>query len=154
MQVKELMKVRVASCSPEASLAHAVQMMWEGDLGAVPVVDETGAVVGMITDRDICVAAYTQGGRLSESQVKSAMSREVYSCKPSDSLGFAEELMRKYQVRRLPVVENSKLVGILSINDVAHAATDRRGTKGALEALGVTLARICEPRVHQAVAAE
>jgi CBS domain-containing protein len=154
MHVKELMNSQVAWCSPEDSLQRAAQRMWEGDFGAMPVVDAEGGVIGMITDRDICIAAYTQGCRLSEGQVKSAMSHEVQTCKASDSVGFAEELMRKYQVRRLPVLEAGKLVGILSINDVAHAAAGDQGTKSALQALGVTLARICEPRSHHVAAAE
>jgi CBS domain-containing protein len=154
MNVRELMNSQVVSCSPQDTLERAAQLMWDGDLGAVPVVDDDGHPVGMVTDRDICIAAYTQGCRLSESRVASAMARDLRTCKPSDSVGYAEELMRKYQVRRLPVVDGGKLVGMVSLNDFATAAADKRGNKASLDALGVTLARISEPRRLHAVAAQ
>ena len=154
MNIIELMNTNVVSCSAHDTLERAAQLMWEGDLGAVPVLDDAGHPIGLITDRDICIAAYTQGCRLSESQVASAMARELVTCKPTDSVGYAAELLRKYQVRRLPVVDGEKLVGMISLNDFASAATSKRGNKAGLDALGVTLARIGEPRRLHAVAAE
>ena len=78
----------------------------------------------MLTDRDICMAAYTQGRPLGEMQVSSAMSRQLFSCRPEDSLAKAEEIMRTNRIRRLPVIDADRhLVGILSLDDIAREAT-------------------------------
>ena len=110
----------------------------------------------MITDRDVCMAAYTQGRELSWILVASAMSRAVHACAPSDSIAVAEELMRMHQVRRLPVVLGGRLVGMLTLNDVARAAASRhRGKSGheSLDGVATTLVRIGQPR-EQAQAAQ
>ena len=88
MNVGQLMTRTVHACNPDDPLHVAAQIMWEQDCGCVPVVvDEEGGsrVVGMLTDRDVCMAAYTQGKALAVIKVSSAMSREVCSCRPTDS---------------------------------------------------------------------
>jgi CBS domain-containing protein len=85
----------------------AAQIMWEADVGCVPVVDGGNRVVAMITDRDIEMAAYTQ----------------VYTCSPGDDVSSAEERIQKVQVRRLPVVDSkATLVGIISANEALTLA--------------------------------
>jgi CBS domain-containing protein len=131
--------------------------MWENDVGAVPVVDAAGHAIGMITDRDICMAAYTQGCCLAERPVSAAMSRQLHTCKPGDGIGLVEEMMRRYQVRRIPVVDEGRVVGILSLNDLAIAAGNRKAnknTQAGLEGVATTLARVCERRGPRAMAAE
>lgn len=99
-----------------------MRVMWEGDVGVVPVVNEDGQPIAMITDRDVAVAAYTQGKPLSQIQVQVAMSRQLHTAHVSDTLGSAERTMRMEQVRRLPVVdESTRLVGIISLADLAQA---------------------------------
>jgi CBS domain-containing protein len=154
MRVKELMTKSLVTCQPDDSLERAAQLMWECDVGALPVVDSDAQAVGMITDRDICMAAYTRGCSLAECSVKSAMSHELYRCKPDDSIGFVEETMRRYQIRRLPVVDAGRLVGIVSLNDLAIAAGNRKLTQQGLESVATTLARVCEHRGTRALAAE
>jgi CBS domain-containing protein len=158
MRVHELMTKDPLRCREEDSLDRAAQQMWEGDVGSLPVVDEEERVVGMITDRDICMAAYTQGRDLKSLSVASAMSRQVQSCGPNETLAIAEERMRRAQVRRLPVIQQSLLVGVLSLNDLALAALNAGSAASAagpslLEA-GKTLGRICERRELEARAAE
>ena len=151
MQVQELMKTVVAVCGPQDNAQHAAELMWRDDIGCLPVVDADQQVLGMITDRDICMAAYTQGRELASIPVASAMSRTVHACTPDDSIAVAEELMRKHQVRRLPIVQNGRLAGILTLNDVARFAANRRNTRVGHESLGgvaTTLARIGEHREH------
>src|SRR5689334_2631742 len=101
MKVSELMTRDVATCRATASLNDAARIMWERDCGCVPVVEESGVVVGMITDRDICMAAYTQGRRLTHMDVRSAASKSVTTIRADESLDRAKELMRDAQVRRL-----------------------------------------------------
>ncbi len=84
----------VASCAPTDSVNVAARIMWERDCGCVPVVDHNNAVVGMVTDRDICMGAYSQGRSLHLIQVQDVMVRPAVSCEPEDDLVTVESLMR------------------------------------------------------------
>ena len=130
MKVSELMTEDVKTCYQHDSLNRAAQLMWENDCGAVAVVDSELKVIGMLTDRDICMAAYTQGVALGGASVGSAMSCDVHVCTPSDNITSAVEAMREHQIRRLPVVDKAeKLVGILSMSDIAREADRLRASK-------------------------
>jgi len=160
MRIEQLMNKDVGTVTADQSLDEAARILWERDCGSVPVVSEDGArrVVGMLTDRDICMAAYTQGSRLNGIPVRSAMSSAVQTCRPGDTVEDAEAILRRAQVRRLPVVDDSdQLVGIVSLSDLACAAARRQGHKRpATGEAGVaeTLASICRPREVCAPAAE
>ena len=146
MKIESLMTRDVRTCRADDSFAEAARIMWECDCGCVPVVDAELGVVGMITDRDICMAAYTQGRSLEEGVVESAMSHDVACCRPMDDVREAEELMRALQIRRLPVVdEDNQLVGLLSLNDIACEATRARhliDKEVAFDEIGLTIAAI------------
>ena len=151
MKIDKLIVKTVLSCYPEDDLRVPARAMWEGDCGSIPVVDSWSHVIGMITDRDICMAAYTQGRKLEEIRVQDVMSKGVTSCKTSDSLEQAEELMRRQKVRRLPVVDGDKrLVGLLSIHDIALAAKAETlpARDASLRHVGLLLADVCEPRLR------
>jgi CBS domain-containing protein len=131
MKASELMTAEVKCCHPEDSLNTAAQLMWDYDCGCIPVVDDSGRPVAMITDRDICMAAYTQGARLTERPVSSAMSAEIYTCRADDELALVEEMMRQCRVRRVPVIDaQGRVTGIISLNDIAEAAEREHETKG------------------------
>jgi CBS domain-containing protein len=155
MNISQLMNRKVATCRSGDTLATAAARMWEGDIGCLAVVGDDGKVAGMITDRDACMAAYTQGRSLHEIPVSVAMSKEVYSCAPDDSLIEAEETMRSHKVRRLPVLDaNAQLVGIVSLNDLALESARESGRKGrevSGQEVSATLAAICEPRTPRAL---
>ena len=149
--VHDAMRTRVYVCAPEDTLARAAQIMWEKDLGCLPVCAPGRKVVAMLTDRDISMAAFMQWKHLGETSVESAMSRGLASCSPDDELGQAEDIMRANQVRRLPVVDESGvLVGLLSLGDVARYVRQHSRANGSLaqQRLAETLAAICEPRFH------
>lgn len=134
MNTEQIMSRPVATCRSSDTLARAAQLMWEHDCGCVPVVNDNGQAVAMITDRDICMAAYTKGRSLSDISVAEAMSRGVFSCKGTDSLDVAHEMMRSKQVRRLPVTNAADgVVGIISLNDIAREA-DRDRAAGEVAA--------------------
>ncbi|MCW5891237.1 MAG: CBS domain-containing protein [bacterium] len=154
MKVEQLMQRPVHTCRADDTINHAVQIMWEQDCGCIPVVDEERHPIGMITDRDACMAAYTQGRTLSSLPVGAAMARHVHACRTGDTLAEAERIMRLAQVRRLPVVDAANvLVGILSLNDLAQEV--RREAGAARHELGCeevadTLGAVCAPRrAHQ-----
>lgn len=122
MKIQDLMTTDVRSCRPNDNLSDAAQAMWEGDLGSLPVVDETGTVVGMITDRDICMAAHLRGAPLWAVSVADAMAKVVFSCGPDHKPADAIELCSTRRVRRLPVVDGAgKLLGLVTLAGLAHA---------------------------------
>jgi CBS domain-containing protein len=148
MKVADLMTRGAHTCRAGESLADAARIMWEHDCGFVPVVDDNGSgrLVGAITDRDICMAAYTQGRPLEQIPLGTAMSRHVHRCAPGDRLASAEAAMRSHKVRRLPVVENERVVGVISLSDLARAAARRGRERVSDMEVGETLAAISEPR--------
>jgi CBS domain-containing protein len=120
--VRSLMTSHVRTCQIDDSLGHAAHLMWNEDCGIVPVLSEH-QVVGVITDRDICMATYTQGKAPGELRVEGAMSKQLLGCSADDSLATALGTMRDNRVRRLPVLTpDGKLLGLLSLADVVRWA--------------------------------
>ncbi len=122
-RVRDLMSRDPVTCRPFENLCEAAQRMREGDFGVLPVIDEQNAPIGMLTDRDICMCACARGATLTELSVADAMSQGAQSCRETQTLRAAMELMVTHQVRRLPVVSDSgALVGIVSLADIARLA--------------------------------
>jgi CBS domain-containing protein len=160
MKIKQVMTAQVCACRTDEMLNRAAQLMWENDCGCVPVIasDGDGKVIGMVTDREICMAAYTQGKPLFEIPIASVMARTVISCHPDDDLSRVELLMRTNRVRRIPVVdERGQLKGIVSLNDLAREAERERTMRTApqvtLSEVAETLASVCEHRGQQRLSA-
>jgi CBS domain-containing protein len=153
VKVADLMTLEVRACTIHDSLNAAASIMWDGDYGCAPVVDDHGKLVGIITDRDVCMAAYTQGLPLAAMPVKRAMSAKVISCTRGDDLETAHRLMRTHEIHRLPVVDTrGRLAGILSLSDlISHAYGNGAAPSDALEVL-TTLSAIRRRR-EKAVAA-
>jgi CBS domain-containing protein len=150
MKVSRLMTSNVYTCSPDDTLTDAARIMWDKDCGCLPVVDAERRVLAMITDRDICMAAYTQGVPLHALHVSSAMSRGLVTCSPDRSHADLERLMREKQLRRIPVVDaEGRLLGIITLGDLAHHARESGLFSAlALPAIGRTLAEVTERRDH------
>lgn len=150
MKVSQLMKQNVETCFPEDSLSAAARKMWTRDIGCLPVVGLDSRVLGMITDRDICMSAFLQGQPIDHISVSTAMSREVFSCTPEHSIVDAEQMMRSHQVRRLPVLDlEGKLTGIISLNDLVREAeyeVELAEHDISTEEVTATLAAVGEPR--------
>ena len=125
MNIRDVMTPNPRTVSPEDSIQNAARIMRDLDTGVVPVV-ENGRPVGLVTDRDIVVRAVAEDGQLNR-PVRDIVSGAVVSASPDMSTREAAELMSEHQVRRLPVVENERLVGIVSIGDLAvKEGKDRR----------------------------
>ena len=124
MKVSDLMIRDVFTCNDRSMLGDAVKLMWEHDIGFVPVISaETGALAGVVTDRDACIAAYFQGKPLWEIPVRSAMSTRLVSVRSDVEVDEAEELMSESQVHRVVVTDaDGKLAGVVSLNDLARTA--------------------------------
>ena len=123
MLVSQIMKRKVETCAPDDTLSRAAKKMWDSEIGCLPVLNPSRSVIGIITDRDICMAGYFRSRALSEIPVSVAMTKEVIVCSENDTIAVAEEEMRFHQIRRLPVLSlDGKLVGMLSISDLAREA--------------------------------
>jgi CBS domain-containing protein len=126
MRVEDLMSKQVHWCRPEDSMDRAAQLMWDHDVGVIPVCTSDGAtrLVGIITDRDIAMCALFRGKALHEIVVSEGMTRDPRVARPQDSPSEAEQTMRQARVRRLPVVgENDALLGIVSLADLGREAS-------------------------------
>jgi CBS domain-containing protein len=142
----------VRTCAPNDTVARAAQLMWDHDIGALPVVDANNQVVAMITDRDICMAAYTRGSLLADMLVRDVMSRGVATCYDHMSDREVANVMAERQVRRIPVIDGKRnLVGMVSLNDLARAP--RRGHPVPANEVAETLASVGEPRRQAAASA-
>lgn len=130
MRVKEVMSADPRTCGLTDNLAVAAGLMWEKDCGIIPVVAESGKVVGLITDRDICMAAALKGRELANIAVADTMTGKVFSCKPDDDVRTALKTMQENRVRRLPVLTaDGTLEGVLSLNDVVLKAEETKEKK-------------------------
>lgn len=122
MKVRDLMRCEPRVCTPGSHLAGVGRIMEQTGSGFLPVIGDQERVVGVITDRDLALAAATRDRKPSEIDVRSVMSGEVYACGPDDEIGDALKVMRQRKVRRLPVLDSDRLAGILSLDDVVLEA--------------------------------
>jgi len=123
MKVQQIMTAAPLTCTPDSTLADIALLMWEGGCGFMPVVDPAGAVRGVITDRDICLAAGTRRRSPAHIHAGELMERHVACCHPDDDVKAALTLMQQRRVRRLPVTRyDGVLTGILSMDDVVLEA--------------------------------
>ena len=119
MRVEDVMTRGVAFCNPDTNAAAAAEIMWTQDCGVLPVLENSGRVVGVVTDRDLFIALGTQNRSASELAVGEVMHREPSLCAPGDDVRKAMKSMAEQGIHRLPVVDESgALKGILSMNDV------------------------------------
>ena len=152
MKVENLMTKEVASCGPDDTLNDAARIMWERDCGFVPITEsgENRRVVGIVTDRDICIAAYTRGQVLGQIRVGDVMSTGIRSCTPAEDLASVEAAMSRAQIHRMPVVDDAdQLLGVISLADMAREAAREAGSRRqevTVKEIGETLAAIRQPR--------
>jgi len=157
MKVEDVMMRTPAYCNLETNVGAAVQLLWEHDCGILPVVDSKQKVIGVVTDRDLCVALGTRNRLPGQITVGEVATREVHSCREQDDIHTALQAMAQNRIRRLPVVnENGELRGILSMDNVVlHAESSGWGRKPELSEEDVvkTLRQIYGPLVPQVVEA-
>jgi CBS domain-containing protein len=153
MKVQDVMTKNVKFCQPHTSLAEAATMMWDNDCGVIPVTEDNGKVIGVITDRDICMAVITKNQLPSDIRVYETISGNLDTCLPDDDILTALKTMQNTKVRRLPVINREgKLQGILSLNDIILRVDEARGKGFSYENVISALKAICEHRSKSAVA--
>jgi len=145
MKVQDVMSKSVRSCRPQDDLGAATRLLWNGDCGVLPVLSAEGRVIGMVTDRDVCMAAWTQLRPLADIPVEIAMASDVATCQPDDAITEVLIRLRARHVRRLPVVdEGGHLLGVISLVDIARVAAEAGTTELAADVCA-TLACISAP---------
>ncbi|WP_027408255.1 CBS domain-containing protein [Anoxybacteroides tepidamans] len=132
-RVREVMTTNVDYCTPLDNVFEVAVKMRDLNVGAVPIV-ENGRLIGMITDRDLVVRGIAEK-RPGSSQVTDVMSKEIVAISPDASVEEAAEQMAKHQIRRLPVIENDRLVGIVSLGDLATYQYSDESAGRALSAI-------------------
>lgn len=151
MRVEKIMSHQAVTCSPHNTLEQAANLMWNSDCGCLPVTTGDGErhVAGIITDRDICMAALFQGKALRELRVADAMAKNVSTCRAGDDIEEVEAKMQNEQIRRLPVVdEDGAVIGIVSMADLAREAARSQYSQHhevPASAVMTTLAKISTP---------
>ncbi len=132
MQIKDVMSRKVISISPEESAAVAARLLAQHNIGALPVCGREGQLRGVLTDRDIVLRCVAAEDDVRTSRVSDLMTRRVVSVHPEDSLEQAAALMADAQVRRLPVEQGGRLVGMLSLADLACLPQEGQDAGAAL----------------------
>lgn len=155
MNISDICTLGVRSCRPDDGLATAADIMWHHDFGSVPVVDAEEKLVGVVTDRDVCIAMATRRRQAADLPIGEVMSGQVVSCRLEDPVREALQLMRESRLRRLPVVDaQGRLKGIVSVKDIVRAARAMNATP-AREALfgeiALTLMAISQHRTPSSI---
>jgi len=137
MKVKDCMCHEVAYVNPDCSVEDCAKLMCNNHIGCVPVCDESKKIVGLVTDRDIILRTIGCNKEIKNTPISDIMTCNVYYCTPETDIEEAEKIMSQNQIRRLPVVDNNKIIGILTLGDLA--ANTNINTEGVC----VTLENIC-----------
>ena len=157
MKVKEVMTPNAKSIWLTESLVDAAKLMWDNDCGVLPIIKDGRKVIGMITDRDICMALAMRDKNPSGVSVEEVMTGQVYAVSSEDDVEQALQTMKDHKIRRVPVLNpEGELEGILSMNDlVLHAKASKGAAAGTIKYDDVvkTYQAICEHPVPAASAA-
>lgn len=130
--IRDVMKKNVLKLPPSATVADAAKSMRDANIGTI-VVEEQGKLFGLVTDRDIVVRTLAEGRDPKSTRLSDTCSKALVSLKPDDDVDRAVQLMREKSIRRIPVVENEKIVGIVSLGDLAMER-DRQSALGHISA--------------------
>jgi CBS domain-containing protein len=150
MKAREVMSQPPYTCAPTTDLATVAKIMWDHDCGFVPVVDASGTVAGVITDRDICIATSTRRLLPEHISAAQAMASPIHACLSDDCVSDVLATMKQCRIRRVPVLDaNGRLQGVISLNDLVLASDAKRAPE-----IVSTMAAICAHRQAEAAVAQ
>src|SRR5678816_2549886 len=142
MKIKDIMTADPRTCCPDTNLAAAAELMLKADCGILPVVDDEGKLVGVVTDRDMYIALATRNKLASQITVGDVAHKQVFTCGPDDDVHAALATMKQHHIRRLPVEGFGRTVaGVVSMNDILLAAGARKAVRS--DEVVDTLQAIC-----------
>jgi CBS domain-containing protein len=152
MKARDIMSPLPHTCGPHTDLATVAKIMWDHDCGFVPVVDASGLVAGVVTDRDICIATATRRLLPEHMSAGQVMTTPIHACVLDDSVRAVLSTMKQFRVRRVPVLDaGGRLQGVLSLNDIVLASSEKREPKAS--DIVSTMAAICAHRSLQTAVA-
>ena len=128
MKVREIMTVEVATAAPDNTLDEIAVMMKNEDVGSIPIVAD-GELRGILTDRDIVIRCIAEGKEPTDTTAEEVLSEAMHTIEPEAEVEEASELMAAEQIRRLPVVEENRLIGIIALGDLAVSEQPKRSGK-------------------------
>ena len=132
MKVREIMTKDIASLRSDDSLEHAAQLMKQYNCGSLPVCTQD-KLIGIVTDRDIAVRSVASGDDVSQKRVGDIMTNDVVFANPETDVNDAAQIMSDRQIRRLPVVENNSLIGIVALGDISLEPACQESAEDALK---------------------
>lgn len=141
MKVCDIMTDRVVSVGEAEPLIAAARLMKQHNVGALPVCDDSGRLKGMITDRDIVLRCIAANDSPESTQVRAVMSRGIVTAAPFDEVDKAVRLMSDDQVRRLPIMDGGRLVGMVALSDMARSCNCEMEAAEALTEISANLKR-------------
>ncbi len=137
MKVKECMSADVCYCSPESTVYDAAKLMNDNHVGCIPVCDNNKNVVGILTDRDVTLRTVACDKDVKTTPVSEVMTCKVCCCDSESDINEATDLMASLQIRRIPVMQDNKIVGMLTVGDLAnnHQQIDSKEVCHTLEGI-------------------
>lgn len=150
MNVQDIMTTEVATCSPDTNLESIASMMWNKNCGSIPVLNQNGEPIGIITDRDIAMGCALNHKPLWELTANDILGgRQVHLCRASDSVKSSLQQMSQNHIRRLPVIgDDGHLVGMLSLGDIVAYAESEMPGKIPEVSFGETINTLKQVYVH------
>ena len=142
MEVQEIMSRKIVTVSPEENASLAARLLSRYNIGVLPVCTRDGRLKGMVTDRDIVLRCIAAGEEPEGTRVANIMTRKVFSISAGEPVENAASLMAREQIRRLPVEENGKLVGMISLGDIAKARSCSMEAASALSEISENIRKI------------
>ncbi len=136
MKVKECMCNQVYAAKPETTIYDIAKMMQTNQVGCIPICDNNNNMVGIVTDRDIVLRGVVCNKDIKTTPISEIMTTKVCYCAPNDDINQAEHKMSEYQIRRIPVVENNQIIGILTLGDLVTEGTRNQD-------VNTTMSNIC-----------
>lgn len=121
MQVKDCMSKSVCCCNSNNTISDVAKLMCDNHIGCIPVCDNNNSIVGVVTDRDIILRSIACDKDVKQTPVSDIMTCSVCCCSPDSDVTEATKMMSDLQIRRLPIVENNKVVGMLTLGDLANS---------------------------------
>jgi CBS domain-containing protein len=131
--VRHVMTEAPRTLGPDRTAADAAGLMAQHDVGAVPLADESGALVGIVTDRDLVLRALAKHGDAAGVRLGDIATKKLVTISPDRNVAEARALMAEHRIRRLPVVKDHRLVGIVALGDVAVAEASKRAVGETLQ---------------------
>jgi CBS domain-containing protein len=152
MKARDVMSHPPCTCGPNTDLAAVAKIMWDHDCGFVPVVDASGMVAGVVTDRDICMATSTRRLLPEHISAAQAMTAPIHACLSDDGIKDVLATMKQFRIRRVPVIDaDGRLQGVISLNDIVLASSGKREPQAS--DIVSAMAAICAHRQIETVVA-